>query len=65
MDSSSAWETHTPDGAVEVTVDVGDHLLGLLVLDLEAEGANQRYREISWVPGAADAVKLKGTGDDE
>merc|ERR1711918_254010 len=28
------------DGAVTVVVDVGDHLLELLVLDLEAEGAH-------------------------
>merc|ERR1712195_468691 len=28
------------DGAVAVTVDVGDHLLELLVLDLESEGAH-------------------------
>merc|ERR1711966_440002 len=28
------------DGAVAVVVDIGDHLLQLLVLDLEAEGAH-------------------------
>merc|ERR1719163_1861893 len=39
------------DGAVAVVVDVGDHLLKLLVLDLEAEGAHGGL-ELTHVDGA-------------
>merc|ERR1712093_704262 len=39
------------DGAVAVVVDVGDHLLELLVLDLEAEGAHGGL-ELTHVDGA-------------
>merc|ERR1712196_396440 len=39
------------DGAVAVVVDVGDHLLELLVLDLEAEGAHGSLK-LTHVDGA-------------